>query len=121
MDEAFERLIINRKNMLKKMNTIAPTDIEKIKEFARITESVACPTYPYSGEMHPISYRQYAVANTAFVCASIQKTENCWWEIYDFIRDGKEENVEFLELQFICLMLRALIAAAEKDKPIVIE
>ena len=112
----FERLTIMRKNMLSKMASINPKNIKEIKDFRATTESIACPTYPYTGNMDPITYRQCAVAQNSFVCSVLQKTEQAWWEICDFVEAGEGEEVPFLELQMICLMLNTLILSAEKDK-----
>ena len=116
MSDSFERFSIKRSDMLAKMASINPKNIEEIKDFRATTESIACPTYPYNGKMEPITYRQYAVAQSSFVCSVMENIEQAWWEICDFVEAGNGEDVPFLELQMICLMLNTLILAAEKEK-----
>ena len=110
-----DRLEISKESVLKKMKEIDIANHNDVSAWYALIEMVAMPTLPPEEKVASMTSRQYLVSRNSFTYANRGEMKNAWWEICDFVEASNNDNLSFLELQMLCMMLRFWLYAAGED------
>ena len=108
------RFKISKQVVLDEMKKMPPGDYEQTKRLFKLTEMAVGPTFTDGETGDILSPRQYSVSRSALLkCGCIKDRVESWWEIYDFVEAAKAEEMSYLELQVLCMLLDIWVCSFE--------